>query len=71
MRPEFQIINKMIGRRILAPAEAAGVVAAEQHGSWKFRKAINTYLNNNKNQRCLSPEEEGRCCGYKRCCGLL
>ena len=34
--PEFHIIIKMSGRRILAHAEAACVVAAEQHGSRKF-----------------------------------
>ena len=45
MSPDFQIINKMIGRRILAHAKAASFVAAEQHGSRKFYKAINTCLN--------------------------
>ena len=45
MSPEFQIINKIIGCRILAHAVGVGVGAAEQHGSWKFHKAINTCLN--------------------------
>ena len=45
MSQEFQIIKKMIGRRILAHAEAAGVVPVEQHEIRKFHKAINTYLN--------------------------
>ena len=48
MSPEFQIINKMIGRIILAHTEAAGVVAAaEQHGSCKIHKAINVCFKTN------------------------
>ena len=45
MSPEFQINNKMIGRRILAYAERANAVATDQHGSRKHHKAINTCLN--------------------------
>ena len=45
MSPEFQINNKLIGRRILAHAEASSTVAPEQHGSRKHHKAINTCLN--------------------------
>ena len=35
----------MIGKRILAHAERAGAVSADQHGSRKHHKAINTCLN--------------------------
>eukprot|EP00537_Pseudo-nitzschia_pungens_P008511 CAMPEP_0172378478 /NCGR_PEP_ID=MMETSP1060-20121228/69443_1 /TAXON_ID=37318 /ORGANISM="Pseudo-nitzschia pungens, Strain cf. cingulata" /LENGTH=393 /DNA_ID=CAMNT_0013106197 /DNA_START=135 /DNA_END=1317 /DNA_ORIENTATION=+ len=45
MSPEFQINNKMIGKRILERAERANAVAADQHGSRKHHKAINTCLN--------------------------
>ena len=45
MSPEFQIQNKMLGRRLLAHAESASAVAPEQHGSRKHHKAINTCLN--------------------------
>ena len=45
MSPEFQINNKMFGRRVLAHAEKAGEVSADQHGSRKNHKAINTCLN--------------------------
>ena len=45
MAPDFQINNKMIGRRILAHAEQVGEVSDDQHGSRKNHKAINTCLN--------------------------
>jgi len=45
MDPEYQINNKMIGRRILAYTEKAGEVAEDQHGSRKNHKAITAYLN--------------------------
>ena len=45
MSSEFQINNKMIGRNILWHTEAANAVAADQHGSRKHHKLINTCLN--------------------------
>ena len=45
MSPEFQINNKMIGKKILANAEAADTVSEDQHGSRKDHKAITTCLN--------------------------
>ena len=45
MFPEFQINNKMIGRNVLRQAKAANAVAADQHGSRKHYKSINTCLN--------------------------
>ena len=45
MDPEYQINNKMIGRRVLAHAEKAGEVAEDQHGSRKNHKAITACLN--------------------------
>jgi len=45
MSPEFQINNKMIGKNILKYAKATDAVAADQHGSRKHHKSINTCLN--------------------------
>ena len=45
MPPEFQINNKMFGRNVLRHAGAANAVAADQHGSRKHHKSINTCLN--------------------------
>ena len=42
MSPEFQINNKIIGRNILKHTETANAVAADQHGSRKHHKSINT-----------------------------
>jgi len=44
MSPEFQINNKLVGKRILAHAEQAKAVSADQHGSRKGHTAINTAL---------------------------
>ena len=47
MDPEYQINNKMIGRKVLAHAEKAGEVVEDQHGSRKNHKAITACLNKN------------------------
>ena len=44
MSSEFQINNKLIGKRILVHAEKGGAVSADQHGSRKGHTAINTCL---------------------------
>ena len=44
MSPEFQINNKMIGKRILAHAELAHAVSDDQHGSRKGHTANMTCL---------------------------
>ena len=45
MSPEFQFNNKMIDQNILKHAEAANAVTADQHGSRKHHKSINSCLN--------------------------
>ena len=45
MSAEFQINNKMIGKRILAHAEEASAVSEDQHGSRKGHTASMACLN--------------------------
>jgi hypothetical protein len=45
MRSDFQINNKMLGRRMLAHAEKYGTIEADQHGSQKHHQAILACLN--------------------------
>jgi hypothetical protein len=45
MRPDFQINNKMLGRRMLAHAEKYSTIEADQHGSRKHHQAILACLN--------------------------
>ena len=45
MDPEFQINNKMLGKRTLAHAEKANEVATDQYGSRKNHTAISACLN--------------------------
>jgi hypothetical protein len=45
MRPDFQINNKMLGRRMLAHAKKFGTIEADQHGSRKHHQAILACLN--------------------------
>ena len=48
MHPEFQINNKLVGKRVLENAEICNKVTNEQHGSTKHHQsgllAINKYL---------------------------
>jgi hypothetical protein len=43
--PDFQINNKMSGRRMLAHAEKYGTIEADQHGSRRHHQAILACLN--------------------------
>jgi hypothetical protein len=43
--PDFQINNKMLGRRMLAQAEKYGTIEADQHGSRRHHQAILACLN--------------------------
>ena len=40
MSPDFQISNKLFGRRLLVHAEAANDVSPDQHGSRKHNKKL-------------------------------
>ena len=39
MHPEYQINNKLVGKKVLANAEMCDEVAEEQHGSMKHHQA--------------------------------
>ena len=39
LHPEFQINNKLVGKKVLANAEMCNEVADEQHGSRKHHQA--------------------------------
>ena len=40
MEPDFNFLNKLIGKRIMEMAEKAGTLAPEQFGSRKKKSAI-------------------------------
>ena len=58
MSLEFQINNKMVGQNVIRHVEAANAVAANQHGSRKHHKSINTCLN--KKLVCDAPRQKKR-----------
>ena len=45
MHPDFQINNKLVGKKVLANAEICNEVAKEQHGSRKHHQAGLLVLN--------------------------
>lgn len=45
MHPEYQINNKLVGKKVLANAEMCNKVADEQHGSRKHHQAALLGLN--------------------------
>ena len=45
MDPEFNMKNKLLGKRMMANAEAANAIQSDQFGGRKKHKAINACLN--------------------------
>ena len=45
MHPEYQINNKLVGKKVLANAEMCNEVANKQHGSRKHHQAALLGLN--------------------------
>ena len=61
MDPEFNMKNKLLGKRMMANAEAANAIQDDQFGGRKRHKAINACLNKVLTNDTFR-QKKARCC---------